>query len=243
MYPDDDPGGFGPALQIVTDNASMLMDSVTVLLHRLGVAYQAIMNPVFRVRRGPSGELLEIEPASDAAFRDGIDEAWIHVQLAGSVDGKALAEAQRLLPSVLADARQVALDSACDGRHAAQPGRRTRQRPRRRFPSSDRKDVAALLRWLADGHFVLLGYQRCPVRDGQASVDPSSRLGVLRLRQDVLPQLTSQDDLLVLAQATMPSLPALRRLPLHRGGARTRPGADTRPRSSTASSACSPSPR
>jgi glutamate dehydrogenase len=38
-----------------------------------------------------------------------------------------------------------------------------------RFPGSDRKDVAALLRWLADGHFVLLGYQRCQVRDGQSS--------------------------------------------------------------------------
>ena len=52
---------------------------------------------------------------------------------------------------------------------------------------------------------MLLGYQRCQVRDGQSSVDPSSRLGVLRLRADVLPQLTASDDLLVLAQATMPS--------------------------------------
>ena len=52
---------------------------------------------------------------------------------------------------------------------------------------------------------MLLGYQRCAVRDGQASVDPSSRLGVLRLRRDVLPQLTQSDDLLALAQATIPS--------------------------------------
>src|SRR6201988_2008329 len=88
VYADDDPAGFGPALQIVTDNASMLMDSVTVLLHRLRGAYKAIMNPVFRVRRGPSGELLEIEPASDAPFGDGIDETWIHVQLAESGDPK-----------------------------------------------------------------------------------------------------------------------------------------------------------
>ena len=43
------------------------------------------------------------------------------------------------------------------------------------------------------------------VKNGQSAVDPSSRLGVLRLRSDVLPQLTSSDDLLVLAQATMPS--------------------------------------
>ncbi|MDT5330238.1 MAG: glutamate dehydrogenase [Mycobacterium sp.] len=205
VYLDDDPAGFGPALQIVTDNASMLMDSVTVLLHRLGVAYKAIMNPVFRVRRGPSGELLEIEPASDAPFGDGIDETWIHVQLAESVNPKAVEEVKRLLPSVLADARQVALDSASMAAMLRSLAAELDSDPEGRFPGSDRRDVAALLRWLADGHFVLLGYQRCQVRDGHASVDPSSRLGVLRLRTDVLPQLTESDDLLVLAQATMPS--------------------------------------
>ena len=77
--------------------------------------------------------------------------------------------------------------------------------PGQRFPGPDRRDVADLLRWLGDGHFVLLGYQRCPVRDGRASVDQSSRLGVLRLRDEDLPQLTDNDDLLVLAQATIPS--------------------------------------
>jgi glutamate dehydrogenase len=205
VYGEDDPAGFGPALQIVTDNASMLMDSVTVLLHRLGVAYKAIMNPVFRARRGPSGELLAIEPASDAPFGDGIDEIWIHVQLAESVDPKAVAEVKRLLPSVLADARQVALDSRSMAAALVSLAAELDADIGGRFPGSDRKDVAALLRWLADGHFVLLGYQRCQVRDGQSSVDPSSRLGVLRLRTDVLPQLTASDDLLVLAQATMSS--------------------------------------
>jgi glutamate dehydrogenase len=200
----DDP--VGPALQVVTDQSAMLMDSVTVLLHRFGVAYTAIMNPVFRVRRNPGGELLEMAPAADPrAPRDGIEESWIHVALSPAANTRAVAEAAALLPNVLADARQVAMDSAAlnatlvglanalDADHAG------------RFPSYDRRDVAALLRWLADGHFVLLGYQRCAVNDGQASVDPASRLGVLRLRTDVLPQLTGADDLLVLAQATMPS--------------------------------------
>ena len=205
VYADDDPAGFGPALQIVTDNASMLMDSVTVLLHRLGVAYKAIMNPVFRARRGPSGDLLEIEPASDAPFGDGIDETWIHVQLAESVDPKSVQEVKRLLPSVLADGRQVALDSTSMAAMLRSLSAELDSDPEGRFPGSDRKDVAALLRWLADGHFVLLGYQRCRVRNGESSVDPSSRLGVLRRRTDVLPQLTESDDLLVLAQATMVS--------------------------------------
>ena len=202
----DDPSGVGPALQVVTDQSAMLMDSVTVLLHRLGVAYTAIMNPTFRVRRDPSGVLVEMAPAADpAAPRDGVDESWIHVALSPSVDPKAVAEAAQLLPNVLADARQVAIDSGALNATLVGLANALDADHEGRFPSYDRRDVAALLRWLADGHFILLGYQRCAVSEGQASVDPSSRLGVLRLRTDVLPELTGPDDLLVLAQATMPS--------------------------------------
>jgi len=205
VYGADEPGGFGPALQIVTDNAAMLMDSVTVLLHRVGVAYKAIMNPVFRVRRGAGGELLDIAPAAQAPFSDGVDETWVHVQLSSAVDRRALAEAERLLPRVMADGRQVALDSQAMGATLRSLAAELDSDTGRRFPSTDRKDVAALMRWLADGHFVLLGYQRCPVRDGEATVDAGSRLGVLRLREEVLPQLTDKDELLALAQATIPS--------------------------------------
>ncbi len=207
VYGTDEESGVGPALQVVTDQTPMLMDSLTVLLHRLGVAYVAIMSPSFRVRRNPSGELLELWPTADpAAPRDGIEESWIHVQLSSSADTAAVAEAAALLPDVLADARQVTADGA--GLNATLVGlahSMDADRSGRQFPSHDRRDVAALLRWLAAGHFVLLGYQRCTVHDGQASVDPASRLGVLRLHSDVLPQLTSDDDVLVLAQATMPS--------------------------------------
>ena len=206
LYPADDPRGFGPAMQIVTDYATMLMDSVTVLLHRLGVAYKAIMNPVLRVRRSPTGELIDIQPVTEApSSQDTIDEAWIHVQLSDSVDPKVLAEVRRLLPSVLADARQVALDSRAMSGTLLGLANEIDTDPEGRFPGADRKDVAELLRWLADGHFVLLGYQRCPVHDGESTVDMSSRLGILRFRDEILPQLTDGDDLLVLAQATIPS--------------------------------------
>jgi glutamate dehydrogenase len=205
VYGADEAGGFGPALQIVTDNAAMLMDSVTVLLHRVGVAYKAIMNPVFRVRRGAGGELLDIAPAAAATFTDGVDETWVNVQLSSAVDRRALAEAQRLLPRVLADGRQVALDSQAMAASLRGLAAELDSDTGHRFPSADRKDVAALMRWLADGHFVMLGYQRCSVRDGEATVDAGSRLGVLRLREDVLPQLTDKDELLALAQATIPS--------------------------------------
>src|ERR1700730_5480249 len=90
--PGDEPSGFGPALQVVTDDGAMLMDSVTVLLHRLGVAYLAIMNPVFHVRRDGAGDLLAIGPKDSGG--DGIDETWIHVQLVPSVNHSVLYEAE-----------------------------------------------------------------------------------------------------------------------------------------------------
>ena len=167
----------------------------------------------------------------------------MHVQLSGSVDRRALAEAEELLPRVLADARQVALDSTAMAATLRSLAADLDTDAGQRFPSPDRKDVAALLRWLADGHFVLLGYQRCPVRDGDASVDASSRLGVLRLRHDVLPQLTSKDDLLTLAQATIPSFLRYGAYPyIVVVRERRRPGT-IRPPWSTGSSACSPSRR
>ena len=113
VYSPDDPGGFGPALQLVTDNGAMLMDSVTVLLHRLGVAYAAIMNPVFLVRRNADGDLQSVEPkTAESSAGSGVEETWVHVQLSPSVEPEMLQEAERVLPGVLADVRRVAADSA-----------------------------------------------------------------------------------------------------------------------------------
>jgi glutamate dehydrogenase len=205
-YATDDKGGFGPALQLVTDQAPMLMESMTVLLNRLHVAYIAIMSPVFRVHRDSEGDLLEMSPAQEnGSSRDTIDEAWIHVQLAPSVDRKTMAEAETQLPTVLADARQVALDADAMATAVRRVADALDSDKTGKFPAVDRHGAAALLRWLADGHFVLLGYQRCPVSDGQADVDESSRLGVLRLREHVLPELTDAGSLLALTQATIPS--------------------------------------
>ncbi|MGV0794175.1 NAD-glutamate dehydrogenase [Mycolicibacterium sp. XJ1819] len=206
VYGVDDPAGFGPALQIATDYTPMVLDSVTVLLHRFGVAYTAIMNPLLRVRRGPAGELRDVTPLAhlDGAG-GGLDEVWIHVQLAPTADTEAVAEVAGLLPEVLAGARLVAVDSGSMSKTMRGLADTLDTAAAGRFAEADRRDVAAFLRWLADGHFVLLGYQRCEVGNGHATADLSSRLGVVRLRSDVLPQLTEDDDLLVLAQATIPS--------------------------------------
>jgi glutamate dehydrogenase len=210
VYADDDPAGFGPALQVVIEHGGLLMDSVAVLLHRLGVAYLGIMTPVFTVLRSPTGELLSVEPKTGDCASGGGDrsqattETWIHVQLSPSVDRKALAEAERLLPGVMADVRQVATDSTAMGVTLKALAEDVETDAGGHFSAPDRADVAALLHWLADGHFVLLGYQRGLVRDGQVAVDGSARLGVLKLRKASRSRL-ADDKLLMLAQASVPS--------------------------------------
>ena len=203
---DSDGGGFGPALQIITDQASMLMDSVTVLLHRLGVGYAALMHPTMQVRRHPDGTLAEARYAGTDSGTDSgtIEESWIHIQLAEPVNQRALDEAVRLLPMAVADARVVAQDSAALSSTLLGLAHAIAADDGTRFPGADRMDVSYLLRWL-DAHFILLGALRCSVRDGVATADETTRLGVARLRTEVLPQLSDPGETLVLAQATMPS--------------------------------------
>lgn len=204
VYQADDPAGFGPALQVVTDHGSMLLDSVTVLLHRLGVPYAGIMAPVFAVRRNAAGDLLSVAPKpSDASQHDG--EAWIYVQLLPSVDSKALAEVERLLPRVLTDVEQVARDAAELITTLSDLAAAVEADAHGRFSAPDREDVAELLRWLGNGNFLLLGYQHCRVHDGLVSGDGSSSLGVLRTRTGSRPRLTDDDKLLVLAQSVVGS--------------------------------------
>ncbi|HWY01324.1 MAG TPA: NAD-glutamate dehydrogenase [Mycobacterium sp.] len=204
VYPTGDPAGFGPALQVVTDHGGMLMDSITVLLHRLGVDYTALMTPVFEVRRSPTGELLSVEPKPPGTPQY-VGEAWIYVQLSPSVDSKALGELARLLPKVLADVQQVASDAAALIATLNDLAADVETNAEDHYSAPDREDVAALLRWLGNGNFLLLGYQRCRVHDGLVSGDGSPGLGVLRTRTGSRPRLTDDDKLLVLAQSVVGS--------------------------------------
>jgi glutamate dehydrogenase len=204
VYPAGDPGEFGPSLQVVTHHGGMLMDSVTVLLHRLGVGYTAIMAPVFEVHRSPTGDLLSVGPkAPGTSAYEG--ESWIYVQLVPSVDGKAIAEVERLLPKVLTDIQEVARDAAALIATMNDLAADIETNSAGRYSAPDREDVAALLRWLGDGNFLLLGYQRCRVHQSQVTGDGSDGLGVLHNRTGSRPRLTDDDKLLVLAQSVVGS--------------------------------------
>ena len=202
-YPAGDPEG--PALQIVTAEATTLLDSVSVLLHRLGLGFSSLTHSVLSVRRDADGVLLDAAAADGPPAPGMVAESWIHVALVPPVIQHALDEAVRMLPLVVADARQVADDSPALTARLCELAAAMDADTGARFAGPDRADVADLLRWLSEGNFVLLGAQRCRVGAGSARAEESSRLGVARLRTEVLPELSGDGGLLVLAQATMPS--------------------------------------
>ncbi len=135
VYGSDDPAGFGPALQIVTDFTPMVMDSVTVLLHRFGVSYTAIMNPVFRVRRSPTRRTVGRAAARRRRRVPGGRRRVLDPRPARAVGRQQGAHAG----SAGAAQRPVRRATGgtglrCDGGGDAGPCARTRHRPRRPIP-------------------------------------------------------------------------------------------------------------
>ncbi|MDJ0394460.1 NAD-glutamate dehydrogenase [Rhodococcus sp. G-MC3] len=178
----DEASGSGLALQIVTDDMPLLVESVVSQLSRLGVDVTEIVHPILAVSRDVDGTLTSVG-TGEATTR----ESWMHLQLNPAVAPAILDGLGNAIAGVLNDVREVVadttamravqndvartLESAADGREDGS--------------ASELRDAAKLLGWLADGHYTLLGYRRYDVTvhsDGsmRAVSDDTSGLGVLR---------------------------------------------------------------
>ncbi|WP_040831802.1 NAD-glutamate dehydrogenase [Nocardia jiangxiensis] len=184
-HPDDNTG-LGAAVQLVTDDMPMLVESVTAALTRIGVSVSEVIHPIFEVIRDADGRLESVAPHEvDGHGMIGLRESWMHVQLHPSTSRELLARVENEIPDVLTDVRQVIGDTqamravqdtlAGELRRAAKNGTAP-------FSSTDLIDCANLLRWLADGHFTVLGYARYEraATATKSVVVSESCLGVLR---------------------------------------------------------------
>ncbi|SDP61513.1 glutamate dehydrogenase [Actinopolyspora xinjiangensis] len=222
-------GWYSPAsvVQLVTDDMPYLVDSVIAELSRAGAQVQRVVHPIVVVRRDVAGELHEVLPDADPSNppEGTLAESWMFLEIDRLVDADRIAELENGLLTVLTDVREVVEDT--DRMHqTARELADSLETTASPVPQEQTTDGAALLRWLADGHFTFLGYRHDEVvRDeetGSATLRPvlASGLGVLRsdsgtarnlsTGQDVLVD-SSPDELLVLTQANASS-------PVHRAG-------------------------
>jgi glutamate dehydrogenase len=208
----------GTVVQIVTDDMPYLVESVTAELVRGGLQVHRVVHPIVVVSRDVAGGLREVLPSAEADDPpgDALAESWMSVEVDLITDTDRGREIETGLLSVLNDVREVVEDTAKMAGTARALADQLEDRPP--VDESQALEGAALLRWLADGHFTFLGYRNYElVRDGDnraLRTVLASGLGVLR--QDSLasrnltagPDSTAHalsTDLLVLTEASAPS--------------------------------------
>src|SRR6266571_3147143 len=182
----------GALLDIVTDDMSFLLDSVSMELARHDLTARRIVHPQRRGRRDVTGTMFGVLGLIDgsSAAHDEIAESWTHIEIGVLTDDAEAARLTKDLQRVLGDVRvavedyprmraravQLADELAMSGQPSAE---------RQEGKSADEiAEIEALLRWLADGHFTFLGFREYDLVDQPGGVIlravAGTGLGILR---------------------------------------------------------------
>jgi glutamate dehydrogenase len=171
------------AIDIVTADAPFLVDSIRAEFERAGQPVGRFLHPQIVASRDADGRLEMIHDLDDNVEipTGAVIEAWMHIE----TDPLEPAEAERLIASlrrVLVDVHLAAADAPAmyalirelADRLTADPGE---------FDRETSAEAGDLLRWLADGNFLILGhvaYSAADLAGAGPSGSDSQASGVLR---------------------------------------------------------------
>jgi glutamate dehydrogenase len=199
--PDLDRYGYASphsVVEVVAEDMPFLVDSISMELTRHGCGLHLVIHPMVTVRRDAADDLVEILPAEPAgeppaSEADTFRESFMHIEIDRETDQSVLDEIRQDLVRVMGDVAAAVEDWAPMRERALSiadelvagstvPGEVT---PGLASTSAaDRLEVAELLRWLADGHFLFLGYREYELADAGGELELRARegsgLGILR---------------------------------------------------------------
>src|SRR5438874_3273065 len=159
------------AVEVVVDDMPFLLDSVSMELVRHGCGLHLVVHPVVAVTRDDAGHLTSIGtgPAGGAGVSPGKNEAFIHVEIDRQPAGERLEALRADLLAVLDDVRAAvedwpamraqALSLAAEIEERPPPGADAMARGSGGVPQEDWAEAGDFLRFLADDHFVFLGFR------------------------------------------------------------------------------------
>jgi glutamate dehydrogenase len=162
-------------VQIVNDDMSFLVDSVSMALTAQGLASHGIVHPVFPVARDGAGKLLRVG--------EGVPESLIHLDVDRVASDQELAALQASIAGSLADVRAAFADWQAMRAKMLQIAD---ELDSRQMPASDqtRSEAQEFLRWAADNHFTFLGYREYEVTerggDRALAAIAGTGLGIMR---------------------------------------------------------------
>jgi glutamate dehydrogenase len=178
-------------VEVVTDDMSFLVNSLTMELARQHRDAHLVLHPTLDVERDGSGRLLALhQVASGSATppEGTIRESWMHVEIDRLADEAN--ETERLADDVrrvLGDVRAAVEDWSAMQAQVHEVVASLEETPPS-LPEEEVSEGRELLTWLADEHFTFLGYREYKLEQAKADRGeddilrpvPGSGLGILR---------------------------------------------------------------
>jgi glutamate dehydrogenase len=163
----------------VTDDMPFLVDSLGMAFGRADVAVHLIVHPVLQVRRDRRGRLLDIG-ANGAGLTHA--ESWQLYEIDRITDPRQLQKLQQDLEATLADVRVAVRDWAAMRERVRGIISELENHPPP-LPTAEVSEVAHLLAWMEERHFVFLGYRYYQLHRGRSEdrlvPERGSSLGIL----------------------------------------------------------------
>ena len=177
-------------VEIVTDDMSFLVDSVTMELGRQQREIHLVIHPQFDVVRDITGVMQSVHPIEDErqpSEGEAIRESWMHIEISRLGADEDPHEIEESLQKVLREVRDSVEDWEKMRAHALEIVDELTTAP----PPLDARQIdlgRAFLKWLADDHFAFLGYREYRLEsDGADEIlraVPGTGLGILRADQE-----------------------------------------------------------
>jgi glutamate dehydrogenase len=178
------------AIELVTTDTAFLVDSVRAELKRLGRPAERVLHPQIVVERDERGALLQVLDIDDNADvpPEAIVESWMYVEV-DRVPADDQPQLDEDLRRVLADVHHAIEDAPDMYRRIRALADALSEDPGE-FDRETSREAGELLRWLADGNYMILGhasYSANELANPRARAHDDDAEGVLRGQARISP--------------------------------------------------------
>ncbi|MDR3451094.1 MAG: NAD-glutamate dehydrogenase [Alphaproteobacteria bacterium] len=169
-------------IEIINDDMPFLVDSVTGVLQRRGLAVHMVIHPVLRINRDGAGHALSSPPAKP---EDAPAESFMHIQIDHSLEPAQLKEIEEEVRATLRDVRIAVEDWPRMRSRMQEVSDQITASSHHKDAAEDIDEVRAFLRWLSEDNFTFLGYREIDLKQSGDDVTsirvvPGQGLGILR---------------------------------------------------------------
>ena len=195
-------------LSVLDVDAPFLVDTIRLVLERLGMHVLFMVHPMITVERDPDGRLTRV----GSAGADAVREAWTQMEISRCT-AEIAAIVEHEVRQAVTDVLSVVGDFDAVRERADRVAEELAENPAEGHTATEADQVSKLLGWLGRQHFVFLGaasYQVIPEPSGRSGsgafaqrlqVIPGSQLGLLRTSRRIDPAFAAGDELISIVRA------------------------------------------